>query len=132
MHLTCQVFRQGRAGVINVGTLSKLRRMVRRDGMSVRESARRLGISRTTATKWLEEEEMVQPRYSKRALKVSVLDPYKEQLSGWLRADSYRGKRDRRDIKAMFEAIRAMGYRGSRGPVYEYCGRWREEQLNAP
>ncbi len=115
-----------------MGTLSKLRRMVRRDGMSVRESARRLGISRTTATKWLEEEQMVQPRYPKRALKVSVLDPYKEQLSGWLRADSYRGKRDRRDIKAMFEAIRAIGYRGSRGPVYEYCGRWREEQLNAP
>ena len=115
-----------------MGTLSKLRRMVRRDGLSVRESARRLGISRTTATKWLEEEEMVQPRYPKRVVKVSVLDEYKEQLSTWLNTDSHRGKRDRRDIKAMFEAIRAMGYRGSRGPVYEYCGRWREEHLNAP
>ncbi len=115
-----------------MGTLSKLRRMVRRDGLSVRKSARLLGISRTTATKWLAEGEMVQPRYPKRVVKVSVLDPYKEQLSNWLRTDSHRGKRDRRDVKAMFEAIRAMGYRGSRGPVYEYCRRWREEQVNAP
>jgi len=122
----------GRTGVINVGTLSKLRRMVNRDGVSVRESARRLGISRTTATKWLSQEVMVQPRYPKRAAKVSVLAPYKEQLSTWLRADSYRSKRERRSIKALFEAIRAIGYAGSRGPVYEYCKRWREEQANAP
>jgi len=118
--------------VINVGTLSKLRRLVRRDGLSVRGAARRLGISRTTASKWLAQGEMVQPRYPSRRVKASVLDGYKEQLSVWLKADSHRGKRDRRGIKAMFEAIRAMGYRGSRGPVYEYCKGWREEQAEAP
>ena len=37
-----------------MSTLSKLRRMVHRDHLSVREASRRLGISRNTAAKWLE------------------------------------------------------------------------------
>ena len=41
-----------------MGTLSKLRRMVLRDKVSVREAARRLRISRNTATKWLNEPQM--------------------------------------------------------------------------
>jgi len=31
----------------------------------------------------------------------------------------------------MFEALRALGYSRSRGPVYEFCKRWREAQDNA-
>ncbi len=115
-----------------MGTLSKLRRMVLRDGQSVREASRKLSISRTTAAKWLAQEQMVEPRYPKRESTASILDPYKEQLALWLKADAYRGKRDRRGIKAMFEAIRAMGYRGSRGPGYTWCQRWQEEQANKP
>jgi len=115
-----------------VGTLSKLRRLVRRDGVSVREAARRLGLSRNTAAKWLAQDEMVEPRYPKRVGAASILDPYKEQLAIWLKADAHRGKRDRRGTKAMFEALRALGYGGSRGPVYEFCKRWREAQENAP
>lgn len=115
-----------------MGTLSKLRRLVHRDGLSVRAAARRLGISRNTASKWLEVGQMVEPRYPKRAAAPSILDPYKEQLELWLKADSHRGKRDRRGVKAMFEALRAMGYGGSRGPVYDYALRWRQEQENAP
>jgi len=118
--------------VINVGTLSKLRRMVRRDGVSVREAARTLGISRTTASKWLESQEMVQPRYPKRAPVATALDPFKEQLRMWLAADVHRGKRERRGNKAMFEAIRALGYRGSSSTVYRFCKAWADEQRDAP
>ena len=35
-----------------MSTLSKLRRLVLRQDVSVREASRRLGISRNTATKW--------------------------------------------------------------------------------
>ena len=56
---------------------------------------------------------MVEPRYPKRASVPSVLDPYKEQLATWLKADSHRNKRERRGIKAMFRALQAMGYPGS-------------------
>ena len=52
--------------MINVGTLSKLRRMVRRDGLSVREASKKLGIARNTAARWLAMDEMVEPKYPKR------------------------------------------------------------------
>jgi len=106
--------------------------MVRRDGVSVREAARTLGISRTTASKWLESGEMVQPRYPKRAPVATALDPFKEQLRIWLKADSHRGKRERRGTKAMFEAIRALGYRGSHSPVYRFCKAWQDEERDGP
>jgi transposase len=117
--------------VINVSTLSKLRRLVLRQDVSVREASRRLGISRNTATKWLKDGQMAEPRYPQRVSGPSILDPYKEQLGQWLKADSHRSKRDRRGIKAMFEALRAQGYRGSRGPVYAFAQRWQQEQGNA-
>ena len=90
-----------------MGTLSKLRRLVLRDGLSVRQASLRLGISRNTATKWLSEPEMVEPHYPVRQSAASVLDPYKEQLVTWLKADSQRNKRERRGVKALFEALRA-------------------------
>ena len=114
-----------------MSTLSKLRRLVLRQDVSVREASRRLGISRNTATKWLKDGQMAEPRYPQRVSGPSILDPYKEQLSQWLKADSHRSKRDRRGIKAMFEALRAQGYGGSRGPVYAFAQRWQQEQGNA-
>lgn len=118
--------------MINVGTLSKLRRMVHREGLSVREASKRLGIARNTAARWLAMNEMVEPKYSKRASSVSILDPFKEQLVSWLKVDTHRGKRDRRTTKALFESIRSLGYSGSRGPVYEFCKHWRAEQVGKP
>lgn len=115
-----------------MGTLSKLRRLVRRDGLSVREAARRLGIARNTASKWLAQQEMAEPRYPKRVHMPSILDPYKEQLATWLKADAHRSRRERRGTKALFEALRALGYSGSRGPVYEFSKRWRQAQDSAP
>lgn len=118
--------------MIKVGTLSKLRRLVLRDGLSVREAARKLGLARNTASKWLQRDEMVEPRYPQRAPGPSVLDPYKAQLDLWLKADSHRNKRDRRDVKSMLESLQALGYPGSKGPVYDYVKQWREAQDNKP
>ena len=100
--------------MINLGTLSKLRRLVIRDRVSVREASRRLGISRNTAARWLHESEMVVPKYPRRAPIPGVLDAYKEVLISWLKADSYRNKRERRGVKALFDALQALGYRGKR------------------
>ncbi len=111
-----------------MSTLRKLRRLVLRDGVSVREASRRLGISRNTASKWLSEPEMREPKYPKRVKVVSVLGPFEETLARWLKADQHRNKRERRGIKAMFEALRAMGYGGSRGPVYRFAQQWRLAQ----
>jgi transcriptional regulator with XRE-family HTH domain len=115
-----------------VGTLSKLRRLVLREGVSVREAAQRLGIARNTASRWLALVDVTEPRYPKRVPAKSILEPFKEQMNLWLKADLHRGKRDRRTTKEIFEAIRELGYMGSRGPVYEYCKYWREQQKTTP
>ena len=63
--------------MIDVSTLSKLRRLVLRQDVSVREASRKLGISRNTASKWLKAGQMVEPRYPQRLSGPSILDPYK-------------------------------------------------------
>jgi len=114
-----------------VGTLSKLRRLVLREHISQRKAARMLGLSRNTVKKYLDLPEMKEPCYTKRVGGPSILDPYKEQLATWLKADSLRGKRNRRSDLALFQAIRALGYGGSRGPVQVFCKKWREDN-NTP
>ena len=49
-----------------MGTLSKLRRLVLREGVSVREAAQRVGIARNTASRWLALGDMVEPKYKRR------------------------------------------------------------------
>ena len=63
-----------------MGTLSKLRRLVLREGVSVREAAQKVGIARNTASRWLALGDMVEPKYRRRVPSVSILEPYKEQL----------------------------------------------------
>ena len=63
-----------------MGTLSKLRRLVLRENVSVREAARRLRISRNTAKRWLAEPEMVNPVYPKRVAAQRLIDAYTEHL----------------------------------------------------
>lgn len=111
-----------------MSTLSKLRRLVLRDGVSLREASRRLGISRNTASKWLSEPEMREPKYPKRVTAAGILSPYEETLTRWLKADQHRNKRERRGIKSLYEGLRAMGYGGSRGPVYRFAKQWRLAQ----
>ena len=61
-----------------------------------------------------------------------LLDPYKEQLTQWLKADARRSKRLRRTINAHFQAIRAMGYSGGKTQVYTFCRQYKQEQSHAP
>nr|WP_254226665.1 helix-turn-helix domain-containing protein [Burkholderia glumae] len=72
----------------------------------LREIARRTGLSRNTVRRWLRQTDAVEPKYPKR-VSPSVIDDWAAQLTGWLRADSHRPKRDRRTARFMFEAIRA-------------------------
>lgn len=74
-------------------TLSELRRLVLRDKVSIRQDSRTLGVARNNATRWLQEPEVAEPRYPTRRLLPGILDALKEQLSTWLKADSYRNKR---------------------------------------
>ncbi|MDP3424157.1 MAG: NUMOD1 domain-containing DNA-binding protein [Burkholderiaceae bacterium] len=100
-----------------MGTLSKLRRLVLRENVSVREAARRLNISRNTAKKHLDQPEMAEPRHAKRQRPPGLLDPFKDQLRQLLKADSHRTKRHRRTINPDYQSIRSLGYSGGKAQV---------------
>ncbi|WP_431310404.1 hypothetical protein [Limnohabitans lacus] len=100
-----------------MGTLSKLRRLVLREGVSVREAAQRVGIARNTASRWLALGDMVEPRYRRRVPSTSILEPYKEQLVLWLKADVHRNKRDRRTTKQIFEVLKQVIKVGDSGAL---------------
>lgn len=111
--------------------LAKIRRMYFRDQLSIREITRRTGLSRNTIREWLRQEDAVEPVYPKR-VNPSKLNPYKEQLLAWLRADSQRPRRDRRTAKVMFALIQARGYPGGYGRVVEFVRHWRAADAAKP
>jgi transposase len=117
--------------VIDVALLSVIRRWHLREGLSVREIARRTHLSRNTIQKWLESGETV-PRYPKRK-SPSKLDPYAEELTDWLRGNQRLSRKQRRTAKQLHAALVAKGYNGSYGRVAAFARRWRraeQERLN--
>ena len=114
-----------------MGMLAKIRRMHFREHLPLREIARQTGLARNTIRHWLRQKDAVEPEYKKREVK-SVVDPWADQLSQWLRTDIHRPKRDRRTGLVMFKAIQAQGYPGSYNRVCAFIKRWRTEESEAP
>ena len=117
--------------MITVGMLAKIRRMHLRDGLSLREIARRTGLSRNTIRGWLRQADVVEPEYPKRVTR-SVLDPWAEQLASWLSTDRHRTKRERRTARVLYQAIKQQGYAGGYGRVCAFVRRWKSEATEAP
>ena len=68
--------------MIDMALLSVLRRWHFRDGMPIREIARRTGLSRNTVRKYLASGEL-EPRY-RRPESLSKLDSYEQTFTNWL------------------------------------------------
>lgn len=114
-----------------MGMLAKIRRMHIRERLSVREIARRTGLSRNTVRNWLRETDVVEPKYPKREV-ISVVDPWSDRLRAWLISDSHRAKRERRTALAMYQAIKQQGYAGSYARVCAFVRRWKSAEANSP
>ena len=69
--------------------LSVIRRWHLREQVSIREIARRTGLSRNTVKKYLASG-VVQPRYPRRKSR-SNLDDFAEKLRDWLQASQHAG-----------------------------------------
>ena len=78
-----------------MGMLAKIRRMHYREHLSLREIVRRTGLSRNTIRTWLRQADAVEPKYPPREV-ATKLDAYAETLTGWLKANEHRNKRERR------------------------------------
>lgn len=112
--------------MIDVAILSVIRRLHLREGISVREIARRTGLSRNTVRKYLADE-VVEPRYVRRPSPTN-LDPYALKLTSWLATESRKGRKERRNLTRMYRDLVQLGYRGSYGRVAAFAKRWREDQ----
>jgi len=91
-----------------MGFLSVIRRWALREGMPIREIARRTGLSRNTIKKYLREG-AVEPKF-KVPKRPSNLDPYADRLSAWLLAQTRKSRKERRTVKQMHADLVKLGY----------------------
>ena len=110
--------------MIDVATLSVIRRWALREQLSIREIARRTGLSRNTIKKYLRAGN-AEPNYAKR-VSPSKLDPYAHKLSSWLKSETAKSRKQRRTCKQMHADLVALGYTGSYNRVAAFI----ESQLH--
>jgi transposase len=115
--------------VIDVDLLSVIRRWHGRDKLSMREIARRTGLSRHTIRKYLASG-ITEPKYPLRN-GVSKLDPFAETLALWLQRESGRNRKRRRNLKQLHCDLVTLGYAGSYDRVAAFARDWRQRQREA-
>ena len=106
--------------------LSVIRRWHFREGMPIREIERRTGLSRNTIRKYLRAG-TVEPRF-KVPERPSKLDPFAEKLSGWLRVEAGRSRKQRRTAKQMHVDLVTLGYDGSYNRVAAFAREWKADR----
>ena len=109
--------------MIDMALLSVLRRWHFREGMPIREIARRTGLSRNTVRKYLASGEL-EPRY-KRPKSPSKLDDYEQTLTSWLHRETKRPRKQRRTAKHLHQDLVLLGYAGSYDRVAAFARLWK-------
>ena len=112
-----------------MATLSVIRRWALREQLSIREIARRTGLSRNTIQKYLAAG-VVEPRYAKR-VSPSKLDAFADKLSAWLGSESAKSRKQRRTMKQMHADLVVLGFTGSYGRVAAFARAWRARRHEA-
>ena len=109
--------------MIDMDLLSVIRRWHFRDGKPIREIERRTGLSRNTIRKYLRSG-TIEPKF-KVPERPNKLDPYAEKLSGWLRVEVGKSRKQRRTVKQMHAELVALGFDGSYGRVAAFARKWK-------
>lgn len=113
--------------MIDVALLGIIRRWHLRDHVSLREIARRLGISRNTVRRYLRAE-TIEPAYADRRAP-SSLDKYALKLSAWLKTETTKSRKQRRTLKQMHIELCALGFEGSYDRVAAFARQWKMDRL---
>jgi len=113
--------------------IGKVRRMYSRDKKSLREIARRPGLSRNTIRKWVLETKQAgsEPEYRRKEMP-SKLTAFQAPLELTHAADALRTKQYRRTAKALFVEIKTQGYTGGYSRVTDFIREWRGTEGKAP
>jgi transposase len=106
--------------------LSVIRRWHFREGMPIREIERRTGLSRNTIRKYLRAD-TVEPKF-KVPDRPSKLDPFAEKLSGWLRIEAGKSRKQRCTAKQMHADLVSLGYDGSYNRVAAFVRTWKADR----
>ena len=109
-----------------MGLLNVIRRMYLRQKLSIREISRRTGLSRNTVTKHLAAD-TVEPKFATPE-RPSKLDPVAEKLSGWLKTEAGKSRKQRRSVKRMHADLVVLGFTGSYGRVAAFAREWRADR----
>jgi len=112
-----------------VALLSVIRRWHLRDGLAIREIARRTGLSRNTIRKYLSSG-IVEPKYPERH-SPSKLDRFAPKLAGWLKTETGKNRKQRRNLRQIYIDLVALGYEGSYDRVAAFARDWRQAQREA-
>ena len=105
--------------------LSVIRRWRFRQGMPIREIERRTGLSRNTIRKYLRTDAL-EPVFRISA-RPSKLDPFAEKLSGWLRIEVGKSRKQKRTAKQMHADLVVLGYDGSYERVAAFVRAWKAD-----
>jgi len=100
-------------------TAAKIRRLVLRDGHSIRSVSRNTGLSRNTIKKYLKDSSP--PHYRRSHVPVlHKLADYEERLRLYYEQDLKRPRRERRTAVKLYEQLVEEGYSGSYSPVCRF------------
>jgi transcriptional regulator with XRE-family HTH domain len=94
--------------MIDMALLSVIRRWHFREGMPIREIERRTGLSRNTVREYLRGG-TVEPKF-KVPDRPSKLDAFAVKVTGWLRAEAGKSRKQRRTARQMHADLVALGY----------------------
>ena len=106
--------------------LSVIRRWHFREGIPIREIERRTGLSRNTIRKYLRSG-TVEPKF-KVPDRPSKLDPFAEKLTGWLRQEAGKSRKQKRTAKQMHADLVSLGFDGGYGRVAAFVRAWKTDR----
>ncbi len=106
--------------------LSVIRRWHFRQHVPIREIKRRTGLSRNTIRKYLRAD-TVEPKF-KVPDRPGKLAPFADKLTGWLRQEAGKSRKQKRTAKQMHADLVVLGYDGSYGRVAAFVRRWKTER----
>jgi transposase len=105
--------------------LSVIRRWRFRDKLPIREIERRTGLSRNTIRKYLRSD-VVEPKFAVPE-RPSKLDPFVDKLSGWLRIEAGKSRKQRRTVMQMHADLVELGFDGSYNRVAAFARKWKAQ-----
>ena len=103
--------------------LSVIRRWRYRQNFSIREIARRTGLSRNTVRKYLRSDS-VEPKFNTPE-RPSRLDPFADKLAQMLRQEAAKSRKQKRTIKQLHADLTDLGYEGSYNRVAAFAREWK-------